>query len=892
MERHIDTGDRTEIMIKDEKYNRPPRTAEWLLKKVYRNRGSNTRLGDFGEIYNEIRRERTFFQAWLWYWYQVFVCIFLRIINTSYWSIVMIKNYLKITIRTILKNKVFSVINITGIALSIAVCLMIIIYIRDWRSADQFHANKDRIYRIYTTDTNFGSDMDGWATTPAYLAPHLLQNYPNIDDAVRLRRMSNSVLHNSTAIYIDGFYAEPSFFDIFDFQLKDGNPKTALNNPFSIVLSEEYALTFFGDEDPIGKILTVENKGNFTVTGILKDLDEKTHLNFKSLISFSTINSLVTGGIFDNELNDWKYMNRYYTYILINDSENISRFEQQLSELENFIIPEDKIDRNGFDLENICNINLGKNMSNPTPGTKSRADVIFVPYLAVIIVFLVCFNYVLLSIARSLKRSKEIGLRKVIGSKRSQIIKLFLSEAFVITFLALITACIFVLSLVPVFNNMDVVENAGEQINLEMMKDPGIYVDFTLVAIVISLLAGLYPALYLSSIPTLNALRGISRTKGFSHLLTRKILMGIQFAVSVIAIILILYFNQVFGFWKSYDRRNVAIDNCVNVYLGEVNYETFRNEISKNSMYTGVSFSEAIPLYGKWSFLGIKTEDMVEPLRAFYFNVDMEFMENFELELIAGRNFSREITSDAGKAVIVNEKTVKALGLDSPENIIGNVMTVGGNSGITVIGVVKDFAHRIYLENPIIPTVLVYWPKGFRYANIRYRPENEDKIRASLSEVWKEFDKVHPGRFSFSNAALEEYEKNNTGIVKIFTWVSGLIVIIALFGLFGMTAYTTELRVKEIGIRKVFGASIRDLVYLLSKSYVKLITFTCVIMLPIGYLLSDLIVQFFYVAISPSLSLWVLPAAMLFILLLTFITTGSLTLKAANANPVDTLREE
>jgi putative ABC transport system permease protein len=436
------------------------------------------------------------------------------------------------------------------------------------------------------------------------------------------------------------------------------------------------------------------------------------------------------------------------------------------------------------------------------------------------------------------------------------------------------------------------IKNAEEQINLEMMKDPGIYVDFILVAIVISLLAGLYPALYLSSIRTLNALQGISGIKGSSHLVTRKILMGIQFAVSLIFIIFILYFTQLFGYWKSSERRNVAFDNYANVSLGDVNYETFRSEISKNNMFTGVSFSETIPLYGGWSFLGIKTEDMVEPLRAFNFNVDSEFMDNFELGLIAGRNFSREFSTDASKAVIVNEKTVKALGFDAPEEILGKVLTVEGYSDVTVIGVVKDFTHRIYLENPIIPTLLVHWPEGFRYANLRYLPEMEDEIRASLPEIWKEFDKVHPASFSFSNDALAEYEMNNTGMLKIITWVSGLIALIAFFGLLGMTAYTTELRVKEIGIRKVFGASIRELVYLLSKSYVKLITLTCVIALPIGYLLSDLVLQSLFIAIRPSLSLWIPPAAMLFILLLTFITTGSLTTKAANANPVDTLRED
>ncbi len=875
-------------MKKDDKYRCPPRIAEWILKNVYPSRGSNTRPGDFGEIYNEIRGERSLITAWFWYWYQVFVCIYLRVINAINRSIGMIKNYLKITIRTLLKNKVFSFINITGIALSIAICLMIIIYIRDWKSADQFHADKDSIYRINTTDTYMGWDEDGWATTPAYLAPHLLQDYPNIEDAVRLRRMRLSVLYNSTSINIQGFYAESSFFDVFSFQLKDGDPKTALKNPFSIVLSEEYALTFFGDEDPVGKILTIENKGNFTITGILRNMDEKSHLNFNSLISFSSINSLVTGGLFDDELNDWKYMDQYYTYILINDSDNISRFEQQLPEIENFIIPEDKIERFGFELQNISDINLGKNLSYATPGTKSSIDVFFIPIMAAMIVFLVCFNYITLSIARSLKRSKEIGLRKVVGSKRSQIIKLFLSEAFVITFLALIAACIFILWLVPIFNNMDVIENTQQQINLEMMKDPGIYVTFIILAFVISIIAGLYPAIYLSSIRPVSALQGVSRIKGFSQLMMRKILMGIQFGISLISIIFILYFSQLSDYWMSYDR-GINVDNVVSVYLGDVNYETVRSELSKNSTFTDISFSSNIPLYGRWSFISFKKSNMVDPLSAFNYNIDMEFIDNFEIELIAGRNFSKDFSTDAGKSIIVNEKTVEALGIESPDRIIGQVLTIGDESEGTVIGVVKDFTYRLTFENQIGPMVITSNPDNFRYANIRYLPGNKEEIKASLPELWKQFDEVHKASFTFSDDAQEEYESAISGSITISVWGEGLIVLIALFGLLGMTAYTTELKIKEIGIRKILGASVQGSVYLLSKSYLKLIMYTAVVALPTGYFLSDLTFQFF--PIKPDLSLWVPFAALLFILLLAFITVGSQTIKAAIANPVNTLRE-
>ncbi|MCP4725782.1 MAG: ABC transporter permease, partial [bacterium] len=336
-------------------------------------------LGDYEELFQDRAAEKGVFSAVTWYWIQILITLPEFVFSSFCWSIIMIKNYLKVTIRTLLKNKVFSIINITSIALSISICLMIIIYINDWRTADQFQENNDRIFRIYTTDNHLDWDVHGYATTPAYLAPHLLESYPNIDEAVRLRRMGANVLYKRTTIYVKGYYADDSFFDVFNFQLKKGDPITALDNPFSIVLSEEYAQIFFGDEDPMGKILTVENSGNYTVTGILKDNDEKTHLNFKSLISFSTINSLVAGGLLINELEDWKYMDRYYTYIRINDLDNISRFDEQLLDIGNTIIPEKELDQYGFKLQNICDINLGKNLRNSTPGTKSSIDVFFIP---------------------------------------------------------------------------------------------------------------------------------------------------------------------------------------------------------------------------------------------------------------------------------------------------------------------------------------------------------------------------------------------------------------------------------------------------------------------------------------------------------------------------------
>ncbi len=879
----------------------PPLFAQRLLGKLLPGSERYILLGDYEELYREIADTRNHFTATLWYLLQIVITLPSLFLDSVLWSVNMVKNYLKITLRTLLKNKIFSLINITGLALSITICLMIVIYIRDWRNTDQFHVNKDRIYRIYTTDTRFGWDVHGWATTPAYLAPHLDRSNPNIENSCRLRMMFGSVLHKGSAIGIAGFFAESSFFDILDFQLFSGDDSTALDNPNSILISEEYALTFFGDEDPLNKTILLEvigaiskegvrrSREEFTVTGVIKDTDEKTHLNFNCLVSFSTLESLIGEGLFDNELDDWKYKSRYYTYVLLNTPDNAKMLENQLPEIEKAIIPEEDLDKNSFALQNICDINLGKNLSNATPGTKSSIDVFFIPFLAALIVFLVCFNYIILSIARSLKRSKEIGLRKTVGSKRIQIILLFLCESFMISFIALITACLFVLWLVPVFNGLDVIENTKQQINLEMMMDPGIYLDFILIAFAVSIIAGLYPALYLSSIRPINVLQSGKGIRGSSHLYTRKILMSIQFGISMISIIMIMYFNQLFDYWSNYDR-GIAVDNIVNVFMNDVNPETFKNEILKNSNVMGVSLSSEIPLYGGNAYKSLKNSRMDEPISMYYSSVDRDFLNNFDIELIAGRNFSNEYSADIGKTVILNQQAVKVLGFNSPEEIIGKVLVYSDNTDVTVIGVVKDFTYRLYLENEIGPMMILQEPVYFNYANIRYATGKKEEIKAFLPEIWKEFDEFHKVNYSFSEDAQEEYSTSLTGTMTISAYACGFVILIALFGLLGMVVYTTELRVKEIGIRKVLGSSISGTVYLLSRSYIKLIVFTGVAALPTGYICSDLILQFF--AIRPDMSILIPPTALLFILLLAIITVGSQTIKAAIVNPVNTLREE
>jgi putative ABC transport system permease protein len=801
----------------------------------------------------------------------------------------MFKNYLKIALRNIKKQKVFSIINITGLALSMAICLMIIIYIKDQKSSDSFHEKKDRIVRVYTTDKDISySEIKGWATTPGSVAPHLLDNYSFIEDAVRLRWMWGNVLYAGTTIPISGQYVEPSFFNIFSYELKSGNPETALNKPYSIILSEENADKFFGADDPINKTLTIEKLGDFTVTGVLKKMDQKSHFRFGALVSFSTVTSLENSGIFDTDMTSWSSFKRYYTYVLLKNEADLATFEKQLPQISNSIFPETDEGRFGLKLQPLMAINLGINLANSMPGTEHSFDIIFIPFVAILIIFLACFNYIILSIARSLKRTKEIGLRKVIGSRRSQIIKLFISETFVITFIALIAACFFILWLIPVFNGLDIIQQSKQQINIEQMKDPALYIIFILFAIIVSLLAGLYPALYLSSFQPANALQGTSTTKGFSQLLTRKILMGIQFAVSLMAIIFIAYLYQLSLYWMTFDR-GIASENFVNVYLKDVDHQTFKNEIIMNSNIKIVSFSNEIPIYGGFGILKLKTENMEKSRQATSYSIDPEFINNFEIKLISGRNFSGKFVTDIENAIIINERAAQVFELGSPEQAIGKTVISDENSRFTVIGIVKDF-NFTFPDVPIDPLVLRYQPEHFRIANISYMPGKKDEIKSYLEKTWKKLDKLHALDFKFFDDEQAELNASMTGPIKISGWTCGFVVLITLLGLLGMVTYTTEMKIKEIGIRKVLGASIPGVAYFLSKGYLKIILFSAIVALPGGYFVSEVIMQNF--AFRPNLSLWVLPIALLFILVLALITICSQTVRAAVANPVESLRYE
>ena len=796
---------------------------------------------------------------------------------------------LKVSFRNIKKSIGFTAINIGGLAISLSVCLVIILYIKDQKSIDKFHVKRDRIVQVFTNLTDsVSSEVYCHASTPAPLAQSLFGRYLFIEDIVRIREESGNVILNNEAISAGIIYTEPSFFNIFSFPLKSGSAQFALDKPYSVVISEEMADRLFGKSDPLNQTVKIDKLGTFSITGVIKEVKERSHIRFDVLVSFSTITSLEKNGMLEKSLNIPTNIMHYYTYVLLNNTGDLKLLSEELPEVAKLIIPESKQIYIRFGMQLLSDMNPGIKQYNRLSGAINFQEVIYLPYLVVVLVLLACFNYIILSIAHSLKRSKESIMRKIMGASRSQITRLFLNETFLLVFFALFIACLLLLWLIPEFNGLDTIEKASKQINTNQLREPGTYLVFLIFFLIVSLLAGLYPSLYLSSLTKERLVPGTVKYDKVHRFLTRKLLLSFQFAISLISVVFIIYFFQLINFWIKFDY-GITNDNIVNVNIEDVDYEAFKYELNKSLNITGISFSNDIPIYGGMYWEKLMTENSDIEKDAFYYSVDIEFISNFGIKLLAGRNFSQQMSTDKTNSMLMNETGVKAFGFSTPEAAIGQTLHTKDDKQLTIIGVTKDFGFT-FPDVPIQPMFIVYQPELFRFANIQYVSGKKDDIKKYLTETWKKFDKIQRIESYFIDNSKEDMMSGLRDPIFLASWICGFIVIIATLGLLGMAGYTSEVRIKEIGIRKVFGISNWGAIFLLSKDYLKLMIITACVAIPVAFFLTKTIFQEF--ENRPEMNLWVLPVVLLFFILLSVITIGSQTTKAVLANPADILRFE
>ncbi len=829
-------------------------------------------LGDFEEIYGDffIRKGRV--KAWMWYWTQILLLFPPSLKDSIYWSKEMIKNYLKIALRNIKKSKIYSFINILGLSVGMACSFLIFLYIQHELSYDRFHQKSDRIYRI-TTEWQIEGQPQIHETAAAPVAPALLNDFPEVQEAVRLRRTGAIINYNSKSFLEYRIYlVDPSFFDVFDFPLIQGNPETALNHLHSIVLTERTAEKYFRSEDPLGKILSFGNRFDFEVTGVAQNVPSNSHLNFDFLIPFEAVNSFSNY----NYLESWGAWN-FRTYLLLQEDFPPTELEEKSRAFIKKYRGENASNPQRFHLQPLTKINL--------ESSGKLKYIYFFSAIASIILILACINFMNLSIARSSTRIKEIGMRKVIGASRHQLIKQFLGESIVLALLALPLAIFFVHITLPVFNTLLMTQL--QSVYFRNFPFLGGILGITLLA---SLISGSYPALYLSGFQPVRSLRGELKS-GARVARFRSLLVVFQFAASIILIIGTLAVHQQMRFIHN---RNLGFnkDFIVNVPLYDNSLrektEYMKHELLANPNVQRVTASSFSP--GSYPNQSVDWEGRKEDeeLMMAWYSVDHDFINTYKIEIIEGRDFSRAFPSDVQSAYILNEAAVKALGW---ENAVGKrfmVEKAGFKMGI-VTGVMKDF-HFASLHQDIKPLALVLEPNGGYQLSLKIASENMNSTLSFIEKKFKEFAPSAPFRYSFVDDEIAEMYLEEERQGKLINSFSAIAVLIACLGLLGLASFAINRRTKEIGIRKVLGASAPAITILLVKKFTVLVVLANVIAWPIAYYGIHRWLENF--AYRIGLSWWLFVLSALLALMIAVLTIGFRAIRAALANPASSLRYE
>ncbi len=801
----------------------------------------------------------------------------------------MLKNYITIAIRNIRQKPAFSVINIFGLALGISLCLLIITILKDQFSFDKFHPDADRIYRINTEATRKNGATEGYASSPLALAKTIDNNYSSIEKTVPLvRALNGDAEANGKQLPLNAFLTSPSFFEVFGYTLLYGNTRTALRDINSIVLTENTSKKYFGNKNPVGEIINFHGFGNFNITGVIKKPSGKTHLEFDALASYSSLAGLVKSRSVSVNETDWKdyYMN--YTYVKLKGKNEVAVLEKDLLSIAKDkyaglqLESRDKGYR--FYLQPLGKIVPGPMLSNNMGRALPLPLLMFLVGLAAVVIISAGFNYNSLSLANSLSRSKEIGIRKASGAKRRQLIAQFLTEAVLTSLLSLVLAIlIYEIALKPGFYNLTVIQS----MDISLSGDAWLYILFAAFSIIVGLVSGILPALFLSAINPVKALKDIAGKSMVPKLGFRRILLVVQFSAALLFVIAMINMYRQIDY-VLHAEYGFNPEDIVNIDLQGISYDKVKQAVEK---YNGVELVSGIshPM-GTWrdrsSDVRINAAD--EKMMVRDYTVDEKFLPTLKLATVAGKNFSADLPANREIFALVNETFVKKFNLGSPKEAIGKVILVGDSSRLEIRGVLKDFHYKPFVYN-IEPLILRYNRSDISMAYVKISHNNTPSTIAELEKIWSSIDKKHPFTYSFFKDDLKNSYAEMKDVSRMVAVVAFMALVVACLGLFGLVIFMIKRQVKEIGIRKILGASTSQIMVYLSRNFLKLLMIACLIGLPLGIVTSYFALNSFAFRVNP------LPGylgGVLLLLVLALTTIGIKITRAANANPVNSLRTE
>jgi ABC-type antimicrobial peptide transport system permease subunit len=875
--------------VKNSKRKNPPRWARQFLEWYCRPDLLEDLQGDLREYFEKNLQHKGNWKASVIYTIDVIKFVRLYTVRKpqpvrAMSELIVFQNYFKTSLRNIARNKFFSLINIAGLAVAMCVGLLVISLLAELKSFDDFHANADRIYRVDNLLQNRDGSSYKYATTSVLTGGRLKEAVPGIEDVVIVRRgFDKDVHYENKVISLKGFWADESFLQVFSFRMVEGNSATALMEPNSVVFTVSSARKLFGDINVVGKGVRVDSI-EYLITGVVEDPPLNSHMKFEMLGSFTTIDAYEIA----HQNTDWlRWDNMWSTYVYIllshrSDLEAIESALARISDEENKTIENNKI---SLFLEPLGEIVLGRNMSNSIGSIYDRSAIATLGILAGVVILSACFNYTNLSIARALRRTREVGIRKVIGASRRQIFNQFIFESTILSIISMGLAFLFFLLVRGEFLAMDV--KLQEMVTLKPAIET--YLFFIGFAILVGILAGILPASFFSKINASRILKDFSSVKIFGHVNLRKSLITFQYILSILFIVMVsIGYNQYrysLNFDLGFETKNIfTIELQGNRAAPLIKELSELHEVKQIAQAHHIS-SVGANMSGNVQYEGASDSTII------HFNfVDQAYIPLHEHKLISGENFGPASPENSGVSeVIINQKTMKWMQLTDPLQAVGEEIIIDGQKS-TVVGVIEDF-HYERINYPIQNFAFRSDPKEFQVVGLKIESADMVATMDRIQALWKKFDMVHPLEGKFYQDHINSAYDKLSWILKIIGSIAFLAILIASLGLLGMVIFTTEKRVKEISIRKVLGASEVNLVLLLSKGFVALIIVSSLVAIPCAYYFMDSIVfgKLVYRAPIGVIDLLIGTAAVMGVAL---IMIGSQTLRVARSNPAETLKNE
>jgi len=862
-------------MIK--KKENPPRLARWILSLQDHYEINYFITGDCSEEYKQIVQQKGKPSALFWIWGQVFSVMALSLKRSLLFGGTMFINYLKITLRNIKRHKAFSFINIAGLGIGLAISLFILLWVQDELSYDRFHKHFKNIYRIVEQWVISDGSVNPGATTPYPLGPALRDNYPEVEESLHfIIKNGTLVRYKDKRFYENKFaFADANFFSLFSFPLLKGNAETVIKDLNALVISQSMAKKYFGNEDPMGKILTINARHDFIISGIMLDMPHNSHIQADFLCNFEFLIA-----------NQWSKRwvdHQYYTYLKLRPDTDVEAFGTKIKTF----INDNQRDPTTIHiaLQPLKDIHLRSNFNYDMGGTsQGKALYVYIfSIVAVLVLLIACINFMNLATAKSANRAKEIGVRKVSGASKNNLIKQFMGESFFMSLLALLFALTCVAILLPEFNSL-----SGKNLSSMSIINGSMFFYSLVLAVITGLAAGIYPALYLSSFNPSYVLKGKLRSGAKSRYF-RSALVVLQFSLSIILLIGTFVIRDQLTYMQD---KNLGINKDNIIYMemrGKLKdkHDAFRAELTQNPEIKSVTTSSELPTNIRWATTGVDWEGKTPGYRIHWsvMSVDFDYIDTFELEILEGRNFSKEMSTDANTAYIINETGAAVLGYESA---IGKKFSLWDTEG-TIIGVARDF-HFNSLHEQIEPLIIRANPGWNSLVFVKISSNNIRSVIAKIEEIHQSMNPDYPFQFHFLDAEYEGIYLSEERTGRLFQCFSFLAIFISCLGLFGLSSFMAEQRTKEIGIRKVLGARVSVILLQLLRDFTKWVFIANIIAWPIGYFVMKQWLKNFAYRTDFDWRIFFLSGVITLLIAVT--TVGYKSLKASTANPVDSLRYE